>query len=308
MNNFNRFTKAIIAIILTTILLPLSSAGQADAIWKPRADSITAGCKTSYEKAKAIYLWQVANIKYDYSMRIHSAKNCWRMRKGVCQAFSELFVNLANSCGVESRMIFGVAKTIQSPDGEGAHAWVEAKTERGTILIDPTWGACQYESDGNQTQLLVWFDVKPECMIFTHFPSDPKKQYLATPLTKKQYLDLPELNPLLVKRGWSASAVLSYFLKHPGEMAASIANGGYALENIQLIQAPYGRTLQIGKTYTFKIRCLKPGIVISSSEGKWVKDGNIYTLVLHPTREGWFTIGTDDVLGSFIRYDVVKSD
>ena len=304
----SRNIRILLAIILTTVLLPLSSAGQEDAIWKQRADSITAGCKTSYEKAKAIYLWQVANIEYDYSMRIHSSKNCWRLRKGICQAFSELFVDLANGCGVEARRILGVAKTSEYPGGDGLHAWVAAKTERGTILIDPTWGACHYESDGSPTQLLAWFDVKPECMIFSHFPSAPSNQHLATPLTEEQYKALPDLHPLLVKRGWSGPAVLSYFLKHPGERPPSVVNEGRAFENIQLVQAPYGRKLQIGKTYTFKIRCLKPGIVISSSEGKWVKDGNIYTLVLRPTREGKFYIYTDEVLGTFIRYDVVKSD
>ena len=303
----SRTMRIFLAIILVTVLSPLSSEGQADPIWKHRADSITAGCKTSYEKAKAIYLWQVANIKYDYSGSIHSSKSCWRLRKGVCQAFSELFVDLANNCGVEAWMICGVAKTLEYPDGDGGHAWVEAKTEKGTILIDPTWGACHFKTGDNQTQLLSWFDVKPECMIFTHFPDSPKDQHLATPLTEEQYKALPILDPLLVKKGLSGSAVLSYFLKHPGEKPPAVVNRGRALEDIQLVQVPYGRALQIGKTYTFKIRCLKPGIVISSTEGRWVKDGNIYTLVLRPTREGRFTIDTDDAFGTFIRYEVVKN-
>lgn len=289
--------------LLSAVLLPLSSAGQDETVWKQRADSITAGCKTSYEKAKAIYLWEVLNIKYDYSKKIHSAKNCWNLRKGICQAFSDLFVVLANNCGVEARTINGISKAFNFPDGDESHAWVVAKTEKGTILIDPTWGVPFAKPNASQTQLLTWFDVKPECMIFTHFPDNPKDQFLATPLTEQQYKSLPILDPLFVKKGWNAASVLSYFLKHPGERPPSIYNEGRGFENIQLVQAPYGRTLYVGNTYTFKIKCLKPGITISSSEGKWVKDGNIYTLVLRPTSEKRFTIESDDYV---IGYNIVK--
>lgn len=281
--------SVILVFLLPAFLFPLSSVGQDEAEWKRRADSITAGCKTSYEKAKAIYLWEVRNIEYDHNYKIYSAKNCWRMRKGVCQAYSDLFVALAKGCGVQAHSISGKCQTAEFPNGDGPHVWVAAKTEKGTILIDPTWGADD-SPHATMTQLMVWFDVKPECMIFAHFPNNPKDQMLATPLTEEQYRSLPNLNPILVQRGWNAAAVLSYFLNHPGERAPQVYNNGAGFEGVQIVQAPYGRTLYVGKTYTFKIRCTKPGYTLQSDKGKWVKDGNLYTLVLRPTEEGRFSI------------------
>jgi hypothetical protein len=296
---------AICLILLMATLRPFSSSAQDDEEWTRRADSITAGCKTSYDKAKAIYTWEALNLKYDYSYKIHSAKNCWRLRKGVCQAMSELFVVLASHCGLNAWVISGQARNHEYPDGDGPHAWVAAKTEKGTILIDPTWAVEPWdEEETNSKSFLRWFDVKPECMIFAHFPDDPKDQFLATPVTEAQYRALPNLEPTLVKAGLSAPGALAYFLKHPNERAPGVYNQGTPLNDVQLLQIPYGRKLYIGKTYTFKIKALNSKIKIDSNYGNWTKDGSTYTMVFRPNKEGRLNIQNNG--GTMFYYEVVK--
>lgn len=289
-------------MLLMTLLHPFICTGQNTSVWKQRADSITAGCKTSYQKAKAIYTWEVLNLEYDYSYKITSAKNCWRLRKGVCQAFSELFVLLAQNCGLEAWVISGQARNHEYPNGDGPHAWVAAKTEKGIILIDPTWGVDPWD-EKNPQHVLRWFDVKPECMIFAHFPNNPQAQYLSKPITEEQYRSLPDIEPMLMKVLTNPASALSYFLKHPNERTPTIWNGGNGLINTQILQMPFGRKLIVGKTYTFKIKCLKPNMKITSSQGKWVKDGNTYTMVFRPTKEGRLSIESPE--DSMFEYEIV---
>jgi transglutaminase-like putative cysteine protease len=49
------------------------------------AKTITKGCKTDYQKIKAIYQWICNNIDYDTTYRIYTADSCIKARKGVCQ-------------------------------------------------------------------------------------------------------------------------------------------------------------------------------------------------------------------------------
>ena len=264
--------KKLLTIILVT--LALSVAAQDDSIWTRRAAEITAGCKTAYSKAQAIYRWECLNIQYDWDMKIHSAKNCWKLRKGVCQAYSELFCVLAAHCGLTAGLIQGVAKG--TVNGE-SHAWVRANTEKGWILIDPTWGA-GYTYDSTEVSM-GWFDVKPEVMIFSHFPDDPKDQHLAKPITYEQYSRLPNIPAGVTQSGWNGTTLLNYFLSHPQSKAPKFyLNFTTDAGKFRLLSAPYDGTLQAGKTYTFKIQILDPKYGVGGT-GKWTRNGNIYTCV-----------------------------
>ena len=262
--------KKLLPIIL--VILTLSVAAQDDSVWTRRAAEITSGCKTAYSKAQAIYRWECLNIQYDWDMKIHSAKNCWKLRKGVCQAYSELFCVLAAHCGLTAGLIQGVAKG--TVNGE-SHAWVRANTEKGWILIDPTWGA-GITFDSTEVPM-AWFDVKPDVMIFSHFPNDEKDQLLSKPLTYEQYSRLPNIPAGATQAGWNGSVLLSHFLNHPQSKAPKFyLNFTTDAGKFRLLSAPYDGTLQAGKTYTFKIQILDPKYEVEGT-GKWIRNGNIYT-------------------------------
>ena len=74
------------------------------------ARSITKGCKTDYDKVRAIYKWMCDNIEYDTSYKIHDADNCFDNRKGVCQAYCNLFYYMAKSIGIKVEIISGILK------------------------------------------------------------------------------------------------------------------------------------------------------------------------------------------------------
>ena len=199
-------------------------------LWSERVAPIVAGCETDYEKAKAIYDWMSENIIYDYTYSISYADECWEKRTGVCNAFSELYVNLAKGCDLSAEKIEGIAKS------GGGHAWNKVKTEKGWILLDVTWGSCSghvdnynngngWEEYGENSR--IWFDVHPDWMIFTHFPKNSKDQMRAIHISSNDFRALPDISPTLGFWGWDAGTTLTYYLQHP-QATAPIT---YAIKN-----------------------------------------------------------------------------
>ena len=268
--------------------------------WEERAAEITQGCITQYDKAKAIFDWECKNIKYDYTYSVSHGRDAWQARTGVCQAFSELFVLLAQGCGIKAEVVSGNARTLSYLEGNALHAWVKAKVEKGWILLDPTWGACylEYLHGGDTSRYCdeighpnglhyEWFDVEPEIMIFTHFPREKENQLLEKTISSKQYTSLPLLEPRALQWGWNAADLLDYFLKNTD------ANPPYFYNNkgpeyrgvLRFINVPY--SIEEGKDYTIVIEsqldyCEPYGM------GEWTKEGNIYTCTIE---------GSNDVYG-----------
>ena len=94
------------------------------------AESITQDCNSDYEKIRAIYKWLCDNIEYDTDYRIYHADECYDERKGVCQAYCELFYYLAKSAGVKSEIISGNSRDSEGHFSEKGHAWIFAYTRK----------------------------------------------------------------------------------------------------------------------------------------------------------------------------------
>ena len=286
-------------------------------VWKERVTPIVEGCTTDYEKALAIYLWECDNIEYDFEFKIYHAESCWEHRKGVCQAYSELFMCLANGCDLVASVITGYVK---GPDDD--HAWVKVKTEKGWILADPTWG------DGDNYSKAAWFDVAPEWAIFNRFPDYRSNQMLSTPITRSQFKDLPDISwPIGSKFWWNNRGFLDYYLNHNEETVPEFNRySTQVIDNVKLIEAPYQGKLKVGETYTFKVQCLDTCVVIGNYSNiptwmdtfeAWEKEGDVYTKVFRPDidwvhpdlGEGAFGIvvrekNKEDIM--FVRYFIVN--
>ena len=287
-------------------------------LWQERVLPIVEGCTTDYEKARAIFEWECANIAYDVDFKIYHAYECWEQRKGVCQAYSELFVKLAYGCDLEAVLLSGKARTSNNLEGEAGHAWVKVHTEKGWMLCDPTWGAGAVSMDHTEfyfneyNMSMSWFDADPEIVVFTHFPKNSEDQFLNVPITADQYRHLPDISAAVVPAGWKAHDVLDYFLSHPGESAPTFYGTFYDyLGKFELIQVPYNGKMRVGETYVLKIRslALEEGVSIGSwgtnnSEG-WEQDGDLFTLVYTPESEGELHISLDGY-GGIMKYEVVN--
>jgi hypothetical protein len=157
----------------------------------PFVRDITNTQKSKKERAKDIYYWLIRNIDYDTSMAIHDADTCWKKRYGVCQAYCELFYQLAAKVGLVVEIISGIVKMPDNTIPEDKHSWIFAYTDHYEgIFIDPTWGA-GYVKDGKFVRIEddKWFDVTPEELIKTHFPDDEKWQHLDVNITNDQFKD-----------------------------------------------------------------------------------------------------------------------
>lgn len=149
---------------------------------------------TIEDKARAIYNWICDNIAYDTTKHIYDANTCWNTRRGVCQAYCELFCYMADIVGLTAEIIAGKTKNHKGEISEESHAWIMVyKHQYDAMLIDPTWGAGSV--DGNHfvrsKDNSSWFDVSPYWMIFTHLPEKQEWTLLDIDVTEEQFNDLP---------------------------------------------------------------------------------------------------------------------
>lgn len=150
------------------------------------------------DKARAIYDWLIHNIAYDTTYLTHDADTCWRTKRGVCQAYCELFVHFAKSVGVTAEIVTGKSKGTDGKVSEKDHAWIFVYTHGyDGIFIDPTWGA-GYVKDGVFVSAPneLWFDVDPDWLIFSHFAEEDEwNEKASTRLTLEQFEQLPYKEP-----------------------------------------------------------------------------------------------------------------
>ena len=116
-NKNSQVFDSILSIKKILIVIAIVSFSSCDVFeeyeeWDNRAAQITMNCSTNYEKAKAIFIWECENIEYDCSYSIYDYSQCWNERRGVCQAYSELFVVLARHCGLNAELIRGNCRTL----------------------------------------------------------------------------------------------------------------------------------------------------------------------------------------------------
>lgn len=74
---------------------------------------IVDGKTDKMQQAEAIYRWMCRNIAYDTNYQIFTADQCWDQKRGVCQAYCELFYRLAEPLGLKTIIISGKTKDLE---------------------------------------------------------------------------------------------------------------------------------------------------------------------------------------------------
>ena len=154
---------------------------------------------TEKEKMTAIYCWLAHNITYDVVKaatlspsttedydKDKAIRHTLKVRKGVCQDYSELMEALCRQCGVKAYPIYGIVRRLEEV-GE-AHAWVIAWTDRQWRIYDPTWGA-GYVNNGVFSQKFNadFYDMPPKDAVKSHLPLDPMWQLLSHPVSAESF-------------------------------------------------------------------------------------------------------------------------
>ena len=216
------------------------------------AKKITSGCKSDYQKIRAIYQWICNNIEYDSSYSVYTADECFDTKKGVCQAYCNLFEQIANACGVKVEIIGGIGRNTKGLTDR--HSWLFAYTRnKHGILLDPTWGAGSMNGGTfrKRKNPWVWFNVNPEWMILSHFPDDDSYQLTDTPVTLSDFNSFVTASSSWIEYGLDAKA-----------LARKVRSGGVAFpevyscddQGLQFLDIPMCKSLDVGEFYTFRIK------------------------------------------------------
>jgi transglutaminase/protease-like cytokinesis protein 3 len=196
------------------------------------ADKLTESYKTDLEKVRAIFVWVTHNVAYDIQkvreqqrrnnrtvitansqaeldaylkkMPRKMAETAFSKGKGVCEDYSNLFLYMCQSVGIEASYITGYARSSTNklnkyPDRSN-HVWNGVRIDGQWYLLDATWSAGQVDlqkgvfskefSDG-------FFLADPVKFLLTHFPDDPKWQLVGSPIDVDHFVSLPLAYPAL---------------------------------------------------------------------------------------------------------------
>ncbi|MEO6038777.1 MAG: transglutaminase domain-containing protein [Saprospiraceae bacterium] len=160
------------------------------------ATALTASLTTDTEKARAIFVWITANIRYDAKLiqeddvepEVFKAKQrpleVLRSKRAVCEGYANLFTAICQSAGLKSLVVTGLTKTRSGRIPKIGHAWNVVRVEDDWKLIDATWGSGSLDEDNKYVPEFneKYFFSEPKTLVLNHFPSDPLFQLLEKPM------------------------------------------------------------------------------------------------------------------------------
>ncbi len=166
------------------------------------------------EKARAVFRWVAANLRYDLEAFSSGAfenlppEEVLRRRAAVCDGYAGLFEALARSAGMDAVTIRGYAKGAGYFAGKPVgnqlnHAWNAVLASGRWRLLDCTWAAGTLtEGDLYDPSFdPYFFDVPPEEFVLTHFPADPRWQLREPPMSREEFESLPYVKTSFFKCG-----------------------------------------------------------------------------------------------------------
>ncbi len=167
------------------------------------AQTLSEGCKTEKETARAFFVWIANNIEYD--VKTYTTKDeielkeriaqqmpyrVLRSKKAVCEGYSNLFVALCEAVDIQALKVTGITKDDLGKVSPEGHAWCLVRADGDWDLIDPTWGAGEVDDVENKYYKNFeeeHFFTPPETMILDHYPFDPIFQLLPEPMTWAEF-------------------------------------------------------------------------------------------------------------------------
>ena len=191
---------------------------------------LTAPCRSDEEKARALYRWITQNIEYDvhalFSGRPMSgnADDALRTRRGVCEGYAGLFMELAKASGLKAARISGYAKGYGYAAGQPVtnvpnHSWNAVSIDGRWRLMDCTWGAGFISDDRKFHRAFDnhFFFTPPQEFIFDHLPEQEEWQLLDHHLSRGEYERSVHVKPGFFKLGLTLGENTDGTLKAHGE-------------------------------------------------------------------------------------------
>ena len=184
--------------------------------WSPKTLQQLEGLIQNFTKDKPIidqhwiiFYWIARNIEYDAvsflngTIPSQTVENVFNTKKSVCEGYSRLYKHLCNHIKIPCEKISGYAKGFGFRDGSDTkfsktnHAWNAVQIDEHWYLLDSTWGTGHLNTQNQFARELntFYFLVRSEQMIYSHLPEEDRWQLLREPISKKQFGQMPQLEP-----------------------------------------------------------------------------------------------------------------
>jgi hypothetical protein len=281
--------------------------------------------KTEMEKARVLFRWITANIQYDddgYNSGQYghdNAEEVLKVRNGVCDDFSELYMAMAKSAGLEAEKVSGYAKGYGYVEGKKFektdHAWNALKIDGKWHLFDATWAQGYGEDDRGRLKSVKhfdeeWFDADPRTFIYKHLPEEAKWQLLPKPITKMEYEKMPYASPEFFSLGIDANQALS--LARSGKITAFPL--AYAdLPELTAINLPINGNIAAEVPLYLSFECPKcTDMMLMNRSGMqyFTQQGTRFAITITPVAGEmilYFRTSKKDSFSGFLNYKVIKS-
>jgi hypothetical protein len=192
----------------------LAAPASVQGSFKSLAGWLTAPCRSDEEKARALYRWITQNIEYDVNALLSggpmsgNAEDALRTRRGVCEGYAGLFMELAKAAGLKAARISGFAKGYGYAAGQPLgkvpnHSWNAVSINGRWKLMDCTWGAGFIGDDRKFHRAFDnhFFFTPPQEFIFDHLPEQEEWQLLDHPLSRGEYERAVHVKPVFFNLG-----------------------------------------------------------------------------------------------------------
>ena len=209
----------------------LSAPASVQSSFKALASWLTAPCRSDEEKARVIFRWITQNIEYDVKALLAggpmsgNAEDALRTRRGVCEGYAGLFMELAEASGIKAAKISGYAKgygySPGQPVGKVAnHSWNAVSIDGRWRLMDCTWGAGYI---GNDRKFHREFDphyffTPPREFIYDHLPEQEAWQLLDHPRSRAEFERAVYVKPGFFTLGLTLGESTTGTLRADGEI------------------------------------------------------------------------------------------
>lgn len=267
-----------------------------------------------WEKARAIYVWVTRNIAYDTESYFSGKKattnggGVLKTGKSVCAGYGNLFHQLAESLGLESKVVSGYGKgysfTGVDPGGTN-HAWNALFINGKWRLFDSTWGAGnvsgkRFHREYNEH----YFNPAPNTLIFKHFPEDVDFQLLETPVTREEFFRLPNSRLEVFDTGIDPDFIIERVRAGETLELPSVWNA----DRFTVVEVPFENPLDSSNLYRFVIEAPSSELLIVNESERFdiVKTDGQFRFIDQDLRSGRLTffLKTGENYYSILRYEV----
>ena len=225
------------------------------------AKEVTKDATNNVQRARAIYDWLTANIRYDAqewahitgggSSYTHAHDPASVLKRGttVCIGYSWLFDAMCESVGVKSSFLIGDVRGYRGTPDESLvsafkHAWNVVQFDDGSWhLLDATWGALQEgEPPGAaKSRADYYFDTPANQFVYDHLPENQAWQLLDDPVpTKAAFSSLPNLKPAFFQNGLELNQEYTSTLRANPDQPAMMTFAAPAGVSVAATFGPYG--------------------------------------------------------------------